>query len=97
MDAPFTRKEKVAIAFMIAWMVFWAAGMLVALYLFGGRVFAGEPEAALFLMAWLLAAGFGLRAAALRLWTLLVRAPRPRPREFDNHRWTDGYSDRQDP
>ena len=39
---PRPRSEKVAIGFMAAWLVFWAAGMLIVLYGLGGAVPRGE-------------------------------------------------------
>ncbi len=57
MDATRPRKEKVAIAFMILWMVVWGAGIIVAIYVLGGTVLGGEPMAALVLLAWLGGAG----------------------------------------
>jgi hypothetical protein len=91
------RKDLVAIGFMIVWMVVWGAGMLVAVWLMGGRVLAGEAVAALVLLVWLAAAGFGLLSAGRRLVALVMREPRARRRGFGEHRWSDGVSDRQDP
>jgi len=89
-----SRKDLVAIGFMIVWMVVWGAGILVAVYLLGGRVLAGEAIAALVLLVWLGAAVFALRAAARRLAALLLGETRVRPRAAREHHWSDGVSDR---
>ena len=78
-------------------MVVWGAGIIVAIYVLGGAVLGGELIAALVLLAWLGGAGFGLLSAARRLKALLLREPRARRRGFGDHRWSDGYPDRQNP
>ncbi|MER2509601.1 MAG: hypothetical protein ABTQ27_12715 [Amaricoccus sp.] len=87
------RQRKVAIGFMIAWLVFWAAGMIVVLFTFGGAVLSGDLGAMLFLLVWLAAASVGLVAGARNLRGLLFgeeKAERPLPPP----EWQDGISDR---
>lgn len=76
---------------MILWLVFWTAGILVALWTFGGLVLEGEFAVMLPLGIWLAAAGFGLVSGARRLRQLLLREPVP-PRRNPRHRWDDGMA-----
>jgi hypothetical protein len=86
---PRSRGEWVGIGFMAVWMTFWTSAILVALYVLGGRVLHGDLPAALVLVIWLAAAGFGLWSAARRLYQLLVVGRTPR-RPIRRHRWQDG-------
>ena len=76
---------------MVLWMVFWTAAILVAVW-HDGRRGAGVASraAALFLVVWVGAAGFGLVSAARQLVRLLL-GERPAPRPVRNHRWDDGF------
>lgn len=76
---------------MILWLVFWTAGILVALWTFGGLVLDGEFGVLLPLGIWLVAAGFGLVSGARRLRQLLLREPVV-PRSNPRHRWDDGMA-----
>lgn len=76
---------------MILWLVFWTAGILIALWTFGGLVLEGELGVLLPLGIWLVAAGFGLIAGARRLRQLLLREP-VTPRSNPSHRWDDGMA-----
>jgi hypothetical protein len=84
-----SRNEKVAIGFLIVWLVFWTSAILIALYVFGRQVLQGELQVALFLIVWLAAAGFGFLSAARRLTQLIMTGKAP-PRPLRNHRWRDG-------
>lgn len=83
------RRRATGIGFMILWLTFWTAAILVALWSMGHAALAGEPAAALFLAVWLVAAAFGLVSGARRLRALLLDEPTPRP-PLRNHRWNDG-------
>jgi hypothetical protein len=85
------RRKPVPIVFMIAWLVFWLAGIFVALRMMGGAVLEGEPVAALVLALWLGAAGLGLYHGMQRLFGLLLgerRGGGPRP-PHPRHDWRD--------
>lgn len=92
-EAP-SRRKLVSIAVTAVWMVFWLAGMVVAVYVLGGELLDGEFAPGVFLVVWLIAAGFGLRAAAQSLVKLMMgrEAPR-RTRARHGHGWSDGYSE----
>ena len=80
------------IAFMVVWMVFWTAAILIALYTFGAAALAGDLMAALFLMVWIAVALFALYRAGMRLLHLMVgqsRSGRPIGRA---HKWNDGIA-----
>ena len=83
------RRRAVAIGFMILWLTFWLAAMLIAVWSMGREALDGQPAAAVFLAVWTLAAGFGLLNGARRLRGLLADDPAP-PRPVRNHRWDDG-------
>ena len=53
------KRNKVSIGFLIVWMIFWGAGMLIMAWTFGQAALRGEPQALLFLGLWLAGAGFG--------------------------------------
>ena len=74
-----TRAKGTAIAFMVVWMVLWAAAMLVVVWSLGARALAGEAVPAVFMLGWLVVAGIGLFSAGRRLVRLLVE-PEPGPR-----------------
>ncbi|MFO1208373.1 MAG: hypothetical protein U1E40_04030 [Amaricoccus sp.] len=85
-----TRAKAVDVGFMLAWMVFWAAGMVVVVWNLGASALQGEAMPALFMAAWLVAAGAGLVSAGRRLLALLS-GPAPGPRRSTReHAWDDG-------
>ena len=84
-----TGRRWVAIGFLVVWLTFWTAAILVAVWHLGARVLAGEPAATVGLVIWLAAALFALRNAALRLKALLMNEKTP-PRPHRNHAWRDG-------
>jgi hypothetical protein len=86
-----SRGDWVTIGFMILWMTLWTSAILVALYIFGGRVLHGEVQAALVLAIWLAGAGFGLYTAARRLHGLITVGKAPPP-PMRHHRWRDGFA-----
>ena len=90
------RRDRAGIGFMILWLVFWTAGILIALWTFGGLVLEGEFGVLLPLGVWLVAAGFGLVSGARRLRQLLLREP-VTPRGNPRHRWDDGMAPRPSP
>ena len=95
-----SRKKVVSVAVTAIWMVFWLAGMIVAVYVLGRQAMDGEIVAVVFLVVWLGAAALGLRAAARSLVALLMRHEAPRRRPVGGrHGWSDGFppTGRQDP
>ncbi len=80
------RNSRVAIGFMVVWLVFWGAGILVVLYGLAGAIGAGDLAGVAMMTVWLGAAGFGLRAGIRKLRGMLLPGeaedtPRPaRPR-----------------
>jgi hypothetical protein len=84
-----SRGERTGIAFMVVWLVFWTAGILIAVWSMGAAALDGEPQAIVFLGVWVAAAGFGLYSGARRLTRLLFRE-REVPRSAPQHRWDDG-------
>jgi hypothetical protein len=83
------RPDKRGAAFLVVWMTFWLAAILIAVWTMGAAALAGEPAAAIFLLVWVGAALFGLVSAARSLRALVLgerRAPRPNR----HHRWNDG-------
>jgi hypothetical protein len=89
-----SRQEKVQIGFLVVWLVFWTAGILVAVVTLGGVAWQGEPVPALVLVIWLAAAGFALWQVANKLVRLLLHG-RPPPRPVRDHDWQDGVVDRR--
>ncbi len=81
-------RERFAIGFMVVWIVFWAAGMLIVLYGFGTALLGGNFAAAGFMLIWLAAAGFGLFMGARKLVQIL-RHERPEPEGARAHEWND--------
>lgn len=82
-------KEKFAIGFMVVWIVFWAAGMLIVIYGLVRSLLSGNLTAAGFMGIWLVAAGFGL-AMGMRKLVELLRNGRTAPEGARNHDWNDG-------
>lgn len=85
-----SRSEKVSIGFLIVWMTFWASAILVAVWNMGDAALSGEPAPAIFLLVWLVAAGFGLLSAGRRLKRLLLKEKAPPPQPRRGHSWNDG-------
>jgi len=90
-----TRGEKIAIGFMIVWLVIWAGGMMIVLYGLSRAVASGEPMAMLFMTVWLGGAGFGLLMGARKLRGLLM-TPGGLPRRVRGYDWKDGLSPDRD-
>jgi hypothetical protein len=86
-----SRGDTVAIGFMVVWLVFWTAGILIALYLLGGLVLRGELVPGLVLVAWLAAAGYGLVAGVMKLRALILHGKRP-SKLLRDHAWKDGVN-----
>jgi hypothetical protein len=84
-----SRSEWTQIGFLLVWMVFSTAALFTAFWYMGAAALGGEAGAAIFLMVWLGAAGFGLWNAGRQLVRLLLvgRAP---PRPMRNQSWDDG-------
>lgn len=98
-DAP-SRKKVVGITVTAVWMVFWLAGMIVAVYVLGGQAVGGEIVPAIFLIVWLGAAALALRAAGRSLVARLTEPEAPRrTRAQRGHGWSDGFppSEKRDP
>ena len=89
------RGEKIAITFMIVWLVIWAGGMMVVLYGLPRAVAGGEPMGMLIMILWLGGAGFGLLMGARKLRDLL-HTPGGLPRKGKVIRWNDGVSGGRD-
>ena len=83
------RRDRAGIGFLIVWIVFWTAAILIAAWRLGGAAGQGDASAAVVLAIWLAAAGFGLWNAARRLKQLLTNAP-PKSRPNARHRWEGG-------
>jgi hypothetical protein len=81
------RRSRIDTGFVIVWMVFWTAAMLVAVWLLGSAALSGQLGAAVFLGIWLAAAGFGLWSAGRGL---VERLTGTEPRRPDARRWEDG-------
>jgi len=90
-----TRGERIAIGFMIVWLVIWTGGMMVVLYGLSRAVAGGEPMAMLIMTLWLGGAGFGLLMGARKLRDLLL-TPGSLPRKGKDIAWNDGVSGGRD-
>jgi hypothetical protein len=86
------RGEKIAIGFMVVWLVFWSAGILVVIYGLGAAVLGGDPIAVLMMALWLAGAGFGLWSGSRKLRQLLMERETP-SRPARNHEWTGDIAD----
>jgi hypothetical protein len=82
-------RERAAIGFMIVWIVFWTAGMLIVLYGLATTLMSGDLAPAAFMCVWLLAAGFGLTMGVRKLVQILRTGREARPGARD-HLWKDG-------
>lgn len=76
-------------AFLIVWMTFWLAAIVVAVWTMGEAALSGEPAAAIVLLVWVGAALFGLVSAGRSLKAALL-GERPERTPHRNHRWSDG-------
>jgi hypothetical protein len=83
------RPRKAGAAFLVLWMTFWLAAILVAVWTMGAAALSGEPGPALVLLVWIGAALFGLVSAGRALKAALL-GERPRRTPLRNHRWDDG-------
>ncbi len=81
------RRRRVDAGLLVIWIVFWTAGIMVAIWKLGSAALSGELAAAVILAIWIGAAGFGLTSAIRRLVQLTVTG---RPRRPDTRRWEDG-------
>ena len=88
-----SRSDKVAAGFMILWLTFWAAGMILAVVALGGAAMNGELAGLIFLAVWLAAASFGLYSGARRLW-MLMTGEGPTRRPPVDEPWNDGMTER---
>ena len=93
MPRPLTRNEKISIAFLIVWMIFWAGGMMIMVVALGGAAMAGDLAPLVFMAVWLVAAGFGLASAGRKLRQLLMRDG-PLRRPSADQPWHDGMTER---
>jgi hypothetical protein len=83
------RPDKAGSAFLVLWMTFWLAAILIAVWTMGAAALSGEPAAAIFLLVWVGMALFGLVSAGRSLRALLL-GERPGRRPHRNHGWNDG-------
>lgn len=93
MPRPLSRKEKTSIGFLVVWMVFWGGGMLLVVLALGGAALAGDVAPMIFMIVWLVVAGFGLYRAGRQLKRLLMRDGQPR-RPPASQPWHDGMTER---
>ncbi len=71
------RGRRIATGFMVLWLVFWGAGILVVLYGLGAALLAGNAAGALLMALWLVAAVFGLWQGLRKMRQLAGLAPPP--------------------
>jgi hypothetical protein len=97
-DAMRLRRNRGAIVFMVIWLTFWTASILIVLWMVGRQALSGEVGAAPFLFIWLGFAGLGLYAGGRRLQTLtgLARPPEAATTPSRGHVWRDGINERRD-
>lgn len=82
------RPDRFGIGFTLLWLVFWSAGIFVALWRFGGEALAGHPAAAVMLAVWLIAAAYALYSVGRGLVLRLLGRRRPQP-PSPRHVWDD--------
>jgi len=75
---------------MAAWMVLWAAGMVIVVWHFGASALAGEAAPAVFMAVWLAVAAVGLVSAGRRLAGLFTAGDPGPKRSTREHSWDDG-------
>lgn len=81
-------REKVAIGFMILWVVFWTACMFIVLYGLVVALWERNMTPAAFMLVWLAVATFGLSKGIRTLRTLMLDGLGP-PAPARNHDWKD--------
>jgi len=82
------RREKIAIGFMILWIVFWTACMFIVLYGLGMALLARDMAPVAFMLFWLAAATFGLSKGIRTLRNLMLDGIGPHA-AARNHNWKD--------
>lgn len=82
------RGRRVATGFLVVWLVFWSAGMLVVLYGLALALRSGDGFGIALMALWLAAAGFGLWQG-LRKLRALAGGPAAVRRSARSHRWRD--------
>lgn len=87
-----SRADKAGSAFLVVWMTFWLAAILIAVWTMGEAALGGEPGPVVILLLWVGAAVFGLVSAGRTLRARLL-GERPGPRAHRNHRWRDGLDE----
>ena len=90
------RREKVAIGFMVVWVVFWTACMFIVLYGLGVALWERNMAPAAFMLVWLAAATFGLSKGIRTLRTLMLDGLPP-PAPARDHSWKDGTGGKAGP
>lgn len=83
------RPDKAGAAFLVLWMTFWLAAILIAVWTMGEAALSGAPGPAIVLLLWIGAALFGLVSAGRSL-RAMVLGERPARRTGGNHAWNDG-------
>ncbi len=83
--------RRFAAVFMILWIVFWLAGMLIVLYGIGRSLAAGEVLPVIFMLVWLTAAAFGLYMGVRKLRALFGYGD-PSTRTRSGRKWRDDIS-----
>jgi hypothetical protein len=84
------RSDRGGTVFLILWATVWTAAILIAAWTMGRAALEGDPGAAVFLLAWIGFAGFGLVQVGRRLRRRLLNEPPPPRRPNPNHAWRDG-------
>lgn len=83
------RREKIAIGFMILWVVFWTACMFIVIYGLVMALWARDMGPVAFMLFWLAAASFGLSKGLAVLRQLLTEGL-PQAAPARSHDWNDG-------
>jgi hypothetical protein len=77
------RRSWVKVGFLVVWLVFWIAGMVLAVRAFGAEALEGAILSGLVLLVWLVAAGLAVRHVLVALFEELsgerLRPERERP------------------
>lgn len=89
------RGGRVAIGFMVVWLVLWGAGILVVLAALGSALWEGEIAGGLLMGLWLCVALFGLRHG-IRSLRRLTGLDAPPERTSRGHAWRDAEPDERD-
>ncbi|WP_297974058.1 hypothetical protein [uncultured Amaricoccus sp.] len=88
------RRRWLDAAFVVVWMILWTAAILIAVWMLGAAALEGELGAAVTLVVWVGAAGFGLYSAGRGLVQTLVTG---KPRRPNRRRWDDGMPPPSEP